>query len=253
MVSGLLPISAIEDVARLESLRAIRPAYVITASAPTSSQGLVVSQGDALIGADIARADFGVDGSGVNIGIISDSFDCQDGYSTDVENGELPDDVNVFLENHNGFCDLPATDEGRAIAQVIHDVAPGAGLTFYSGFQAGKAEFVEAIDWLANNEQVDIIVSDYVHLTAPMFQDGLIAQAVSSAVASSSVVYIASAGNGGLSSFQADFDTGNGNDNFFPGLTFPGDPSFDPDSDPPIFFGGVAHDFDDGPDKDYFQ
>jgi len=45
MVSGLLPISAIEDVARLESLRAIRPAYVITASAPTSSQGLVVSQG----------------------------------------------------------------------------------------------------------------------------------------------------------------------------------------------------------------
>jgi len=178
MVSGLLPISAIEDVARLESLRAIRPAYVITASAPTSSQSLVVSQGDALIGADVARADFGVDGSGVNIGIISDSFDCQEGYGTDVANGELPDDVSVVLDFPGTFgliCDLPGTDEGRAIAQLIHDIAPGAGLTFHSNFPATPADMASAIDSLATVTGVDIIISDLVHLTEPMFQDGLIA------------------------------------------------------------------------------
>ena len=69
------------------------------------------------------------------------------------------------------------------------------------------------------------------------------------------MVYIASAGNGGLSSYQADFDAGSDNENFFPGLTFPGDPTFDPDSDPPLFFGRVIHDFDarPGSDKDFFQ
>ena len=218
----------------------------------------MVSQGDALIGADVARADFGVDRSGVNIGIISDSFDCQEGYGTDVANGELPDDVNVVLDIPSTFgrvCDLPGTDEGRAIAQLIHDIAPGAGLTFHSNFPATPADMASAIDFLATVTGVDIIIRDLVHLTEPMFQDGLIAQAVNSAVASSSVVYIASAGNGGLSSYQADFDAGSGNENFFPGLTFPGDPTFDPDSDPPLFFGGVAHNFDarPGSDKDFFQ
>lgn len=254
VVSGLLPISALEDVAGLQSLRAVRPAYALTASTLAESQGSVVSQGDALMKSDLARAEFGVDGSGVNIGVISDSFNCQGEYITDIENGDLPDNVNVVLDIPNFLCKTLGTDEGRAIMQVIHDVAPGAGFTFYSGFESTMPSFVRAIDRLAKTEQVDIIISDYVHLSEPMFQDGLIAQAVNSAVASSSVVYIASAGNGGQASYEIDFDPGLEDDevpSFFPGLTFkpdPGAPGFYP-----TFFGGIAHDFDSGPGKDFFQ
>ncbi|MCH8825530.1 MAG: S8 family serine peptidase [Chloroflexi bacterium] len=256
VVSGLLPISAMEDVGKLTSLRAVRPAYAVTASAMAGGQGSVVSQGDALIEADLARAEFGVDGSGVTIGVISDSFNCQDGYDTDVATGDLPNDINVVLDIPIVFgrCLSPGNDEGRAMMQVIHDVAPGAELTFRSGFPFTQADMVQTIEALADADKVDIIVSDLVHLTEPMFQDGLIAQAANLAFASSSVVYIASAGNGGLASYEADFDPGTvGAENFFRGGFFTNFAASSPIS---FFNGGIAHDFDSDPDpsrKDFFQ
>ena len=41
----------------------------------TCPSGAIVSEGDAQLRATAARAAFGVDGSGVTVGILSDSFD----------------------------------------------------------------------------------------------------------------------------------------------------------------------------------
>jgi hypothetical protein len=57
IVSGQLPISAIEDMAALASLQFARAAYA------TTHVGLVTSQGDQAMRADVARATFGVDGT----------------------------------------------------------------------------------------------------------------------------------------------------------------------------------------------
>ena len=78
IVSGRLPISAIPQLAALDSLQFARPAYF------TTHVGLTTSQGDAAMRADVARLAFGVDGTGVTVGVLSDSFDCLGGAAGDV-------------------------------------------------------------------------------------------------------------------------------------------------------------------------
>jgi hypothetical protein len=67
IVSGYLPIDAIEGMAALASLQFARAAY------STTNVGRVTSQGDQAMRADMARANFGVDGTGVTVGVLSDS------------------------------------------------------------------------------------------------------------------------------------------------------------------------------------
>ena len=68
---------------------------------------------------------------GLTIGILSDSFDCKiDGsLQGDQATGDLPEDVTILSEIND--CD-DAIDEGRAMAQLVHDIAPGASILFYS-------------------------------------------------------------------------------------------------------------------------
>ena len=137
-VSGLLPISSIDGMAGLESLQFARPSYAAT------NVGLVDSQGDAAMRADVARATFGVDGTGITIGTLSDSYDHLGGAAGDVANGDLPAGINVLDDsaictpNPPGNC----TDEGRGMMQLITDVAPGAGQAFHTAF-LGQASFVQ--------------------------------------------------------------------------------------------------------------
>lgn len=93
---------------------------------------------DAELTSDIARADFGVDGTGVKVGIISGSFNLVDTGSTweqNIAQGLLPGEGNpcgwttpvVRLSEPDPKV-VPAsliTDEGRAMAQVVHGIAPG--------------------------------------------------------------------------------------------------------------------------------
>src|SRR5262249_46373086 len=60
------------------------------------------------------------------IGVLSDRFNALGGASADEANGNLTSTVQVLK-------DLPSgTDEGRAMLQVAHDVAPSAQLAFYT-------------------------------------------------------------------------------------------------------------------------
>jgi len=94
---------------------------------------------------------------------------------------------------------LPFTDEGRAILQIVHAVAPDAALMFYTAVNS-EADFANGIETLAK-AGAKVIDDDVGYPDEPFFQDGLIAQAVNT-VAADGVVYFSSAGNDGRSSYE---------------------------------------------------
>jgi hypothetical protein len=133
-VSGQLPISGIAAAATLATLRLAQPAVALT------NAGTVTSQGDQAMRSDVARATFGVDGTGVKVGVLSDSFNCLGGSANDVANGDLSP-VTVLQEDPG--CSS-GTDEGRAMLQIVHDVAPGSSLAFATA-NGGQATFANNI------------------------------------------------------------------------------------------------------------
>lgn len=144
-------------------------------------------------------------GTGISIGVMSDSFDASatttDRAAADVAAGELP---NVIV-----LEDLPLgpdpTDEGRGMAQIVYDTAPGATLAFATAFtgEVGFANNIRALAGLPGftkdpaiqkGFKGDIVCDDVSYLAEPMFSDGVIAQAVNDVVAAG-VTYASSAAN----------------------------------------------------------
>ncbi len=238
MISGLLPVTAIDDLAALENLKFARPAYAKT------NVGRTTSQGDAAMRADIARGNLAVDGSGITLGVLSDSFDCFGQAADDVASGDLPVDIIVLadLPDFAFACAFFGTDEGRALMQIGHDVAPGAKQAFHTSF-GGEASFAQGIIDLATVAGANVIVDDVIFFTEPMFQDGIIAQAVDTVVGMG-VSYFSSAGNSARAAYDSSFAAGGA----FAPDAFPS-----PDFFAPPFSGGTAHDFDPGLGVDVFQ
>ena len=80
----------------------------------------------------------------------------------------------------------------RGRAELIHDLAPGATLTFHTAWRS-QADFASGITELRNCG-ADVIVDDVIYFAEPMFQDGIIADAAQAAV-DAGVPYYSSAGN----------------------------------------------------------
>jgi len=196
VVSGRLPLSALGQAATLSSLRSMRQSRART------NVGLVTSQGDKAQNSDIARATYGLTGSGVKVGVLSDSmnelFSANTTYDQDVANNDLPSSgVNILQDSFSG-----GEDEGRAMAQIIHDVAPGAQILFHSAFN-GEANFAQGIVDL-KNAGAKVIVDDVFYYDEPVFQDGLVAAAVNQ-VKAAGVSYFSSAGNQAADSWEGTF------------------------------------------------
>jgi hypothetical protein len=155
-------------------------------------------QGDTALGADIARSTYGVDGSGVKIGILSNSFNANGGMASDIANGYLPADTTI-LKDMTGSA---ATDEGRALAQVAHDVAPGSPIAFYTA-DISEADCAAGILSLFN-AGCKVIVDDITYFDEPFFQSDAIAQAIDTVV-SQGAVFFTSAGNDADNSYQSAF------------------------------------------------
>lgn len=126
----------------------------------------IVSQGDRAMGTDLARAQYGFDGSGITVGVISDSFDKYGAFASDRASGELPWDTRILREGEWG------NDEGRAMAQIIHDVAPGASILFAAGGRT-MADMAQAIRDLAA-AGAKVIVDDLFYQAEPTYQDSII-------------------------------------------------------------------------------
>ena len=70
IVSGEVPLAALDRMESLATLKVVRPSYI------TFRTGSVTSQGDRALRADTARADFNLDGNAIRVGVLSDSYDC---------------------------------------------------------------------------------------------------------------------------------------------------------------------------------
>ncbi|UCH83885.1 MAG: HYR domain-containing protein [Candidatus Latescibacterota bacterium] len=225
MVSGVFPIESIPELDNVAELNYVRPALCAVGT------GSVTSQGDTALLAEMARDDFGVDGNGLTLGTLSDSYDCLGGAPGDVATNDLPGGVTVLQE----LAPCNGTDEGRAMMQIIHDLAPGCDQAFHSAF-LGQADFAGGIVELATVANCDIICDDVFYFAEPFFQDGVIAQAVDQVVGMG-VPYFSLAGNHGRESYEAIYRAS--------GTTPPNLPASCGSAD--------AHDFDPGPGVDIYQ
>ncbi len=120
----------------------------------------------------------------------------------DVSTGALPANVDVLEEAGDGGTgcitefgyplQLPFTDEGRAMLQIVHAVAPAASLAFYTAVNS-EADFANGIQALAN-AGAKVVADDVGYFDEPFFQDGLLSQAIDT-VEGQGVAYFSAAGN----------------------------------------------------------
>ncbi len=226
-VGGWLPVGQLEAAAGRAEVLSVRAAM------PRTRAGAVTSQGDFAQRSSVVRTNFPtLDGTGITVGVLSDSFNCyavyaQPGsgvpasgnqgyapngftadYATDVSSGDLPANVNVLAEadcpNYGAPDQTPDSDEGRAMLQIVHDVAPGAGLAFYTGDNS-EADFANGIGALAAappaGAGAKVIADDLGYFDEPFFQDGIVAQAIDT-VEGEGVAYFSAAGNDGTLTYQ---------------------------------------------------
>jgi hypothetical protein len=205
--------SELHRLASVPGVAGVTQALSPFTAASTCPVGQVASEGveqlNAGEGTGEARAEFPVDGTGVTVGILSDSFDqateAADGSGPvathaekDVKSGDLPGIGNTCLgesapvvvlqEDHEG----EAADEGRAMSQIVHDIAPKANIDFASAFN-GETSFATNIKALAT-AGARAIADDVFYFEEPFFQDGPVAVAANEVVASGHT-YFSAAGN----------------------------------------------------------
>ena len=223
-MSGWLPVEQLDAATARSEVHAIRAALSRTRARA------VTSQGDFVQHSDVLRSSDALTGAGVTVGVLSDSYNCyavfqQDGVAAsgyagyasngflataamDVSTGDLPSGVDVLEEApcmdgnvYNGYPDqLPFGDEGRAMLQVVHDVAPGAALAFYTA-ENSEADFANGIAALARGG-AKVIADDVGYYDEPFYQDGLLAQAIDAVNGAYEVAYFSAAGNDGSLAYE---------------------------------------------------
>jgi subtilisin family serine protease len=221
----------LQELAGVPGLRTVAPSrtpifYGVGESPSTAATvsncegGSVISQGVAQLNVPAARAAFGLRGAGETVGVISDSFNSatrsveDDPIATHAANDEATNDlpgpasscvgqqvpVRVIAEAPVS-AEVEPTDEGRAMLQVIHDVAPEAQLAFATAYST-ELEFAQNIERLAapvaaGGAGANVIVDDVVYPSEPFFQDGPVAVAIQR-VTAAGVPYLTAAGNNNL-------------------------------------------------------
>ena len=142
----------------------------------------VTSAGDSLLMADKVRSAFaayGIDGTGIKVGVISDGV--KDRLSV---GSELP---SITIQpSHTG-----SGNEGTAMLEIVHDLAPGAQLYFSA--PSTSVDMVSSINYLVG-QGCNVIVDDLGFFGEPYFADGQVANAAQNAV-NQGVVYVSAAGN----------------------------------------------------------
>jgi subtilisin family serine protease len=215
-VTAAVPPGALRVLAQVGAVAVVQPVRQPILRAPDVCEGgSVISEGVGQLNVLKAREEFGVDGDGITVGVLSDSFDAATeavsggpvatDAQEDDETRDLPgpendcagqggpvdvlDEINLEPEEEAPF------DEGRAMLQIVHDVAPDADLAFHSAFN-GELDFADGIEELAD-AGAEVIVDDVAYFEEPFFQNGPVATAIASATADGST-YLSAAGNDNL-------------------------------------------------------
>jgi hypothetical protein len=211
----------------LAKAKAIAAAQDVESNAvPVAGIRAAVSQGDIRHRSRAARATFDIDGTGLKIGVLSDSFNFTGTAPADIPTGDLPGPGNP-----NGYTtavQLAGTgegtsgiDEGRAMLQIVHSVLPGAQLYFATAFGSisSFANNIAALGGLSTFRGgavtgtvvpggCDIIIDDVFYFAETGLHDGMqtgvtspnnmaiVTQAVNDVTAAGKL-YFSSAGNSG--------------------------------------------------------
>jgi len=197
-----VPVTALADLASLPEV-----VSVMSVLPPMVNTGSVDTEGDALLRAEALREATGYGGAGMRIGIISNGVDH---IETSVASGDLPGNVHVLSNTVGG-------DEGTAMLEIVHDIAPDADLYFHDCGSNGIA-FNAAVDDLVA-AGCTVICDDIAWTTAPYFQDGNVASHIQSLVDGGGIVYVASAGNYARSHYQRSYTDGGSGWHDFAGST----------------------------------
>ncbi len=227
LVTGHLPVEHLVAVARHPAVRSVYPALVMPRAGQVTSRGVRAQRTDSL------REMLGTDGAGVIVGVMSNTFDTYDNsgidgitLEDDIATGDLPPRSRISVLRDG---EEPSSDEGRAMAQIVYDVSPGVQFAYHTAL-GGRARFAEGIRALAD-AGATVIVDDLIYLNEPVFQDGVVADAVDDVVRTKNVVYVTAAGNSGRRGYRSPF-RGSGERGRL---------------------GGELHDFDPGPSVDTRQ
>lgn len=215
-VTARVPIGALLAIAQRSDVRSIGPReeaetqrHVPTSqereqqmrylSEAISNVGNVTWQGVTAHRADQAIST-GITGTGTKVCVLSDGINSLAGRQA---TGDLPPTVTVLpAQSGNG-------DEGTAMLEIVHDMAPGAALGFATAFN-GVASFATNIQNLRTVALCDIIVDDVSYFNEGAFQDGPIARAVNTVTASGALYFSSAANSGNLThatsgTFEGDF------------------------------------------------
>ena len=162
--------------------------------ATPTGQGSQSSEGDVTHRAFVARGAYHVDGTGVKIGVLSDGVS---NLAASQARGDLGSVTVLPGQAGSG-------DEGTAMLEIVHDLAPGAQL-FFATAVGGINSFAQNIRDL-RTAGCDIIIDDVFYFVETPFEDGqpaptntnggAVIQAVND-VTAAGVMYFSSAGNSG--------------------------------------------------------
>jgi hypothetical protein len=173
-----VPWDRVQAVAALPWVRLVGMAGI-----PSADIGSRLTEGDAIHRAAQARAAFNIDGTGAKVGVISDGAVS---WAAAQATGDLPAALQINA--------VGSGDEGTAMLEIVHDLAPGAMLAFSSG-NGGAAAMILSQNWLAQVANCRILADDLWFPREPYFQDGPVALNAANLVNTLDVVYFTSAGN----------------------------------------------------------
>jgi hypothetical protein len=180
----------------LRNIEALAGSLSVTSVSPQekarTNVGALTSQAYISHGADQVITGLGINGSGIKVGVLSDSATAA-GVAALIASGDLGPNTTV-LPGQAGSS--TGTNEGTAMMEIVQDLAPGAQLFFATAFN-GVASFASNILSLAA-AGCTIIVDDVSYFNEGAFQDGPIAQAVNTFVAEGGMYFSSAANSGNL-------------------------------------------------------
>jgi hypothetical protein len=223
-VQAEVPLSRLEAIASLPFVNVVRlPTYA------RHRIGAVTTEADPILETDAVRQQFSLDGSGVRVGVLSDGIkgvfatgcttNCLGVDKGPISTADLPSSAGVrnasgVLTTSSGGIvgrsfrangDLEGTPpsscgfagagaEGTALLEIVHDLAPGARLSFANADT--DLEFVQAVNFLAASN--DVVLDDISFIGQPA--DGTSAVSRNTAAALNNAAfpiraYFTSAGN----------------------------------------------------------
>src|SRR5262249_52750368 len=186
IIRAALPLAALETVAANGDVQSIQSAAeAVTNEGSLTSQGYITHTANQVVG-------MGINGGGVTVGVLADSASPAR-VAALIASGDLPAST-LVLPGQQG----PSTgsDEGTAMMEIVHDMAPGANLIFATAFTSAASFASNILALQAAGAKV--IVDDVTYLNEAAFQDGPIAQAVNQVTANGSIYFSSAANSGSL-------------------------------------------------------